>query len=113
MDSGFRSRSSQPRAVARRGLVEKVASVGGSAESGARSLMRRSAAARRLAESPGPSDRGKGLLGPVPVGAWLLGGLEAGPWREVMDRWRRGPHRRFSNSSRSAELPIMALGMAA
>src|SRR3989442_14253286 len=112
MDSGSQSRSSLPRVVVRRELVERVASADGSAKTGGRSLTRRSAAARPLEGSPAPSGRGIGPLGPVPAGAWLLAGLEGGPWREVTKRRRSGPHRRFSDFSKKAEIRINGVGVA-
>src|SRR3989442_5033346 len=113
MDSGSQSRSSLPRVVVRRGLVERVASADGSAKTGGRSLTRRSAAARPLEGSPAPSGRGIGPLGPVPAGAWLLAGLEGGPWREVTKRRRSGPHRRICEFPTKAVIRIIALGVAA
>src|SRR2546428_11992801 len=111
MDSGSQSRSSLPRVVVRRELVERVASADGSAKTGGRSLTRRSAAARPLGGSPAPSGRGIGPLGPVPAGAWLLAGLEGGPWREVTKRRRSGPHRRFSDFPRKTQIPLMEIGV--
>src|SRR3989442_16000097 len=110
MDSGSQSRSSLPRVVVRRELVERVASADGSAKTGGRSLTRRSAAARPLEGSPAPSGRGIGPLGPVPAGAWLLAGLEGGPWREVTKRRRSGPHRRRLAFLRKSAKPINAWG---
>src|SRR5712664_1570051 len=110
MDSDSRSRSSRRPASFQRGPVATAARGGGSAESGARSPTLRSAAAIHLADSQAPSGRGGGLLGPVPAGAWLLGGLGAGPCREVMSPCRKEPQRRFSTSSRNAELSIIAIG---
>src|SRR2546427_7620931 len=109
MDSGSQSWSSLPRVVVRRGLVERVASADGSAKTGGRSLTRRSAAARPLEGSPAPSGRGIGPLGPVPAGAWLLAGLEGGPWREVTKRRRSGPHRRVHGFPHNPGLPTIAI----
>src|ERR1700716_568983 len=73
--------------------------------------MRRSVAAVHPGGRRAPSGRDRGLLGPVPAGAWFLGGLGAGPWLEVMGVPVAAPQRRFSDSSRNPELPIMLWGL--
>src|SRR5205823_12710545 len=61
------------------------------------------AAAPLRAGSRPPSDRGTGLRGPAPVGAWLPVNQGAGPCTEAIRVWIRRPQPSFIVSSGIAE----------